>query len=51
MLHTYVIIRGWWILVTLDRLELSKVDKVIVFVFLCFFRSLFVTCDGNNVEE
>jgi hypothetical protein len=50
-LHTYVVIGGWWILEALDGLKLSKIDKVIVFVFLCFFQSLFVSCDGNNVEE
>jgi hypothetical protein len=51
MLHTYVVIGGWWILVTLDGLELSKIDKVIGFIFLSFFLSLFASCDGNNVEE
>jgi hypothetical protein len=51
MLHTYVVIGGWWIFVTLDGSKLSKIDQVFVFVFLCFFQSLFVNCDGNNVEE
>jgi hypothetical protein len=37
MLHTYVVIGGWWILATLDGLELSKIDQVFVSVFLCFF--------------
>lgn len=51
MLHTYVVIGGWWILMTLDGSKLSKIDQVLFFVFLCFFQSLFITCDGNNVEE